>query len=228
VVLTAAMRPASATLSDGPENLWQAFALALHPGAQGVMVAMNGHIWAGHEVRKAHTWRLDAFNAGDAGPLGHIVHLGSERVVRLLRPWPVAPAFIAQALQEQMKNGLKPQDWPVVELVHSHAQAHAQVVHALLKARQAGMPLDGLVVAATGSGTLHAALQDGLMQAQAQGVLVWVASRVAAGGCLPAPGHAPFPHTGACTPAQARVALVVHLMQQWACGPGWPERTFTP
>ena len=46
VVLTAAMRPASALFSDGPQNLLDAVRVAQHPGAQGVVVAQAGRIAA--------------------------------------------------------------------------------------------------------------------------------------------------------------------------------------
>ncbi|MBC7941742.1 MAG: asparaginase, partial [Chitinophagaceae bacterium] len=84
VVLTAAMRPASSLQADGPQNLLDAVTLAREPGARGVLVVVGGRVFAGDEVRKVDAYRLDAFDAGPAGPLA----LVQEGTVRALRPWP--------------------------------------------------------------------------------------------------------------------------------------------
>jgi L-asparaginase len=59
VVLTGAMRPATALMPDGPQNLVDAFTLAAVPGAQGVLAVMGGAVHGGAEVRKQHSYRLD-------------------------------------------------------------------------------------------------------------------------------------------------------------------------
>jgi L-asparaginase len=69
----------------------------------------------------------------------------------------------------------------------------------------------GLVVAATGNGTLHHALEAALREAQAAGLVVWRSSRCLAGAVLAKPGDV-FPTAGALTPVQARVELMLELM----------------
>ncbi|HNG79755.1 MAG TPA: asparaginase, partial [Burkholderiaceae bacterium] len=57
LVMTAAMRPADALMSDGPQNLLDAIGLAASGAPQGlggVLLAMGGRVWAGAELRKVH------------------------------------------------------------------------------------------------------------------------------------------------------------------------------
>ena len=125
VVLTAAMRPATAPSPDGPQNLVDAVLLAGGAGgAVGVVAVLAGVIHAGVDLRKLHGYRVDAFSSGDAGPLA----LVQDGVVRGLRPWPAsAPAFGA-ALQTD------PADWPAVDIVTSHAGARGATLDALVTA----------------------------------------------------------------------------------------------
>src|SRR3990167_328161 len=86
VVFTCAMRPATALVPDGPQNLVDALAVASHPGAQGVVLVCAGKIHSAADVSKVHTYRVDGFDSGDAGPLG----CGSNGLVQLSRPRPLA------------------------------------------------------------------------------------------------------------------------------------------
>jgi L-asparaginase len=197
VVLTAAMRPATSLQADGPQNLLDAVTLAREPGAHGVLALLAGRAFAGDEVRKTHPYRLDAFDAGDAGPIALI----EDGRVRRLRDWPSPPA---QPLLDRI--GIDVAQWPRVDIVASHAGAGERAVRALL-----AHGVDGLVVAATGNGTLHASLEAALLEAQARGVRVLVATRCSGGGLVGA-ADARFASAGALTPAQARVALLLDLL----------------
>jgi L-asparaginase len=70
VVFTCAMRPATALVPDGPQNLLDAVVLAGHDEVGGVVVVCAGLVHAAEHVAKVHTYRVDAFDSGDAGPLG--------------------------------------------------------------------------------------------------------------------------------------------------------------
>lgn len=72
VVITGAMRPATATSADGPLNLYQAIALACSDDAKnhGTLVAFSDSIYSGRDVQKVNTFKTDAFNVRDFGCLG--------------------------------------------------------------------------------------------------------------------------------------------------------------
>ncbi|MDP1792135.1 MAG: asparaginase [Methylibium sp.] len=197
VVLTGAMRPATAVQADGPQNLLDAVALAREPGAAGVCVVFAGSVFGAFDVRKRHTHRLDAFGAGDDGAIALIEGGG----VRRLRDWPAGLPLGIEVLE-------RPEPW--VEIVISHAGASGAVVEALRAQR-----VDGLVVAGTGNGSLHHALEAALRTAQAAGVPVQRCTRVADGAVLPT-GHDALPISDARTPAQARIELMLTLMARGA------------
>lgn len=197
VVITGAMRPATAVAPDGPQNLADAVAVALTPGARGVVAVCAGTVHAAQDVAKQHTYRLDAFTSGDAGPLGYV----EERAVRLLRPWPAGAA--PAGTLERVLGAVR---WPRVEIVMSHAGADGALVEALVA--QGG---DGLVVAATGNGSVHAHLEAALVRAQASGVKVVRASRCAQGRVQDTP-HDRLPHAGGLSPVKARIALLLELL----------------
>jgi L-asparaginase len=198
VVLTAAMRPATSLQADGPANLCDAVTVARSPGARGVMVVMAGTVFHPQAVRKHHTWRLDAFAAGDDGAVGHVV----DGCLHRSRPWPVACALGLTCLPPPGTP------WPRVEVVMNHAGADGRVVELLM-----ADGVDGLVLAGTGNGTLSDPLARAARRAQAAGVVVWRASRCAAGGVVGG-GPGDFYPAGALSPAQARVSLTLALLAQ--------------
>ena len=198
VVLTAAMRPATALLRDGPQNLLDAVAVACEPGAAGVVVAVAGVVWDARELRKLHTYRLEAFGAGDAGWIARV----EEGRLRRQRDWPAGQPLGLARLPADAGA------WPAVEILTSHAGASGTLVRAAVAAG-----VRGLVIASTGNGTLHHALEAALRDAQAAGVVVWRSSRCLAGAVLAKPGDI-FPTTGTLTPVQARVELVLALMNE--------------
>jgi L-asparaginase len=206
VVLTCAMRPATALSPDGPQNVRDAIAVASANGAQGVVAVCAGTVHSAFDVQKIHTYRLDAFASGDAGPVAYV----EEGAVRSLRGWPASPHQHARELFERMTRAA---GWPRVEIVMSHAQARGSLIDALVRERQSGAaePIEGLVLAATGNGTLHFALEEAALRAQAAGIAVVRATRCMQGRILSAP-NAPLRDAGAFTPVKARIALALELM----------------
>lgn len=196
VVLTGAMRPATASAPDGPQNLADALAVAAHPEASGVLVAFAGAVHGARDVQKVHSYRTDAFRSGDAGPLAWV----EEGGLRVLRPWPRTQVLRTVAALPP------PAAWPRVEIVTSHAGAGGALVQALV---QGGV--DGIVAAGTGNGTLHHALEAALVAAQQQGVAVRRASRCAQGRVRVA-GTPPLPAAEGLSPVKARIALLLELM----------------
>ena len=94
----------------------------------------------------------------------------------------------------------------------SHTDNDGAMLRALLAQRSQGAyTLDGLVVAGTGNGSLHAGLEGALSEAQAQGVRVLVSSRCAYGQVIAAKGMG-GPETSGWSPVKARVALTLDLL----------------
>ena len=206
VVLTCAMRPATALNSDGPQNIRDAIAVALTPGAKGVVAVCAGTLHTAMDVQKIHTYRLDAFDSGDAGPLGYV----EEGAVRLLKNWPLAPESIAY---NAIKNIDIQSNWPRVEMVMNHAGASALMVDALLAQSASGQvePVRAIVVAGTGNGSLHHDLEAALLRAQASGVAVRRSTRCAMGQVIPVL-NAAIAHSEGLSPVKARIALMLELM----------------
>ena len=206
VVLTCAMRPATALNSDGPQNIRDAIAVALTPGAKGVVAVCAGTVHTAMDVQKIHTYRLDAFSSGDAGPLGYV----EEGVVRLLKNWPLTFVSITY---DAIKNVDHENNWPRVEIVMSHAGAGALIVDALLaqSASRQVAPVRGIVVAGTGNGSLHQDLEAALLRAQASGVAVRRSTRCSMGQVIPVL-NASIAHSEGLSPVKARIALMLELM----------------
>lgn len=196
LVLTAAMRPATALSADGPQNLLDAVTVAREPGAQGVVIVFGGKVIAGTDLRKVHGYRVDAFDAGDAGPLAVL----EDGRLRSFRNWPAPVTWRDDALT------IEPTDWPAVDIVTSHAGARAPVIDALVAAGAAG-----IVIAGTGNGSVHRALREAAARAEARGVRVWRSSRCQLGGVVGTTDGA-LPSAGPLTPVQARVELLLELL----------------
>ncbi|MFO1268832.1 MAG: hypothetical protein U1F67_20010 [Rubrivivax sp.] len=96
--------------------------------------------------------------------------------------------------------------WPVVDIVTSHAGARGDVIDALVRAGARGV-----VIAGTGNGSVHRALVEAARRAEAAGVAVRRASRCQLGGVV---GERPdaLPAAGMLTAPQARIELMLDLM----------------
>ena len=203
VVLTGARRPASSRQADGPGNLRDAVALAQEPGAHGVLVVMAGTVHGAADVRKAHPHRIEAFSSGDVGPLARFEEDGR---LRRLRAWPGGDALGIAMLDAD------PATWPLVEIVTSHAGSGGALIDALARGGA-----KGVVIATTGNGTVHEAIERALRDAAWAGMSVLRATRCGEGAILDAgDGDGAWPSAGALTPAKARVELLLRRM----AGPG--------
>lgn len=204
VVLTGAMRPASSLMPDGPQNMLDALTVATHPGAAGVMVVFAGAVHSATEVQKVHTYRLDAFDSGDAGPLAYV----EEGVVRMVRNGPSEKA--ATAGFTVPSEGAR---WPRVEIIMNYAGAGPLMVDSLLfHGLGSDDPLRGIVVAATGNGSVHQDLEAALLRARASGVSVVRATRCTRGRVLPGNTET-LPDSAGLSAVKARIAMMLTLMQ---------------
>ena len=212
VVFTYAMRPVTALNADGPQNIRDAITVALMPRACGVLAVCAGAVHSAAHLQKVHPYRLDAFNSGDAGPLGYV----EEGAVRMLKQWflrPVGALASEHHSQKAINNIASSMRWPRVEILMNYAGAGALTVDALLVqlASQQGAALRGIVVAGTGNGTVHEELEAALLRAQACIVAVRRSTRCAMGQLILAP-NAALPHSEGLSPVKARIALMLELM----------------
>lgn len=196
VVLTAAMRPATALQTDGPQNLLDAVAVAADVRAQGVLTVFAGAVHGPEQIRKVHSYKVDAFASADGG----LVAVVEEGVLRPLGAWPGTEDGLG------LSRIHKPVEaWPRVQIVLNHVSADGSVVQALL-----AQGVDGLVVAGTGNGTLSLPLEQALRVAQDQGVKVLRSTRCDAGPVTPS--TAALPSAGALSPVKARIELMLELL----------------
>lgn len=207
VVFTCAMRPATALVPDGPQNLLDAVTVARHPEVSGVVVVCAGEVHAARHVAKVHSYRVDAFDSGDAGPLACV----EEGEVR----WFKQPAKIAASSvpDGRLERVLQAEALPRVQLVTSHADADGALVRALMLAGDADPSLrsQGIVVAATGNGTVHRDLAQALSDAAARGVRVVRSTRCARGRVIPDAANS-MPDSAGLSPVKARLALALSLL----------------
>lgn len=204
VVLTAAMRPATAVDADGPQNLADALTVAAWAAQHkqpSVVVSFAGCVWAGVDARKAHSWHMDAFDGGENEALASIEN---GQVKSVQATWPQPLGWCPQ--------GPWPQALPTVLLLTAYANAQANEVNAYLQTPA----VQGVVLACTGHGSWPMAWSASLREARANGVAIWRSTRVARGGVNDARNAflSDWPAAGSLTPAQARLALSLAL---WCC-----------
>lgn len=198
VVLTGAMRPATAISADGPMNLWQAVRVAADPdaGGRGVLVVMNGQIDAAGTVTKGNANTLQAFRSSGCGPLGFIV---DESIT-----WRYC-GVTKQHFSAEMLTHL-----PKVSIIYGYVGGDDGLfVKAALRDGA-----KGLVYAACGNGSVPDKLAGLLQDAAASGVPVVIATRCG-GGVVVLPEDmtekAGFIAGGLLNPQKAKILLQLAL-----------------
>ena len=205
VVLICAMQPADSPTADGPGNLRDALLLAQHPAFKGVALVCAGKAHHPQHLQKIRTDQDDAFSSGLSQPLAQM-HKGQW----LLRE--PADQLPRNGRTPDLQTLLNTADWPRVEWVSNHDSADGEMVMSLLAgSSKAKRPLRGLVVAATGSGTISVGMENALIQARAVGVEVWVSSRCVWGQARFYEDK-PYGVATSLNPAKAMVALSLSLL----------------
>lgn len=168
VVITGAMRPATATSADGPMNLHQSIALAGNPQARGkgVLVVFSDGIFGGRDVRKISTIQTDAFSASDFGCMGYMVDGVPHLFNASVKPHTLATEFDASDLEEL----------PPVAVAYFAVDADPGVLryHAEHGAK-------GIVVAGAGAGCYSTPWNNTIIELGKCGIPVVRASRIGAG-----------------------------------------------
>lgn len=196
VVLTGSMRPATAILSDGSQNLADAISVASTKGMSGVTVAFAGVVHSAAHLQKMHTYRLDAFGSGDCGPIGYV----EEGRLRLVGSWPASdPAKRPIQLPPTAS-------WPRVEILLNHAGADGRLALSMI-----GSGVAGIVIAGTGNGSISTALEAALGRCVESGIRVLRVSRCPWGPLISQPEEE-FPGANGLTAAKARIELMLDLI----------------
>lgn len=200
LVLTGAMRPATAVSADGPMNLLNAVRLAAHPSAKGkgVLVMMNDTIFGARNVTKGNTLSLDTFRSPD-GPLGYM----NDGIPC----WCALPVRVPKGRTPFDVKGLTA--LPKVYIVYGHAGADGAMVKAAVS-----MGAEGIVYAGTGNGSVHREDEKALAEVAAKGIPVVRSSHAGSGSVISAePSYEKegFIQGGSLSPQKARILLSLAL-----------------
>lgn len=138
VILTGSMRPATANSADGPQNLYEAIALAASRDAigKGVLVVFSDAIYSADRIQKVNCFRPDAFGGRDFGCIGYM----QDCIPKFLQN----PVYNHTVHTEFLTYSLK--QIPRVEIAYFYTDADPGVLD-----YYASMA-EGIVIAGAGSG----------------------------------------------------------------------------
>ncbi len=194
VVLTAAMRPATAIGADGPLNLLEALYVA-GVDAFGVLVVLDSKVYSGNEVVKISTMGTNAFSSGHLGVLANI----ESFYIKWLRACPL-PQIICNP--ECLPD--KEEDWPWIEIVYSGVGVTQKLLNVLMNQK-----IDGIVISGTGNGTIHESLLEGAEKCKRKGIPIIKSTRVPFGDIL---GESVLSTSLYSIPSKARIHLVLSIL----------------
>jgi L-asparaginase len=195
------MLPSNHPQADGPLNLQAALRWAqmdLETCPAGIFGIFAGRVCLARDLAKRHTSDL---NAPLRDSLSSPIHL-------------INPSWLSRIRRIQADSGLDlaipPEDaWPWVEILTSHPGARPEAISHWLN-----QPIQGLVIAGTGMGGVHAAWIEPLHTLAEKGVAIAKASRVGAGHVhlhLPEADPANWAAAGSLSAPKARIALQLAL-----------------
>jgi len=202
VVLVGAMRPSSAISADGYLNVLNAVRVAADSTSRGrgALLVMNDTIYGGRDVTKTATYRVQALQGRDIGPLGYAD--GDGKVVyyhQTARKHTVDTEFDVRNLQSL----------PRVDVVVSYVGADGTMIDAAVAAGA-----KGIISAGTGAGRPTPAEDEALDRASKKGVMICQCSRVGSGRVVRSPSliRRGFVAADNLQPWKARILLSLALM----------------
>lgn len=168
VVLTGSMRSATEVSADGPANLLNAVRVAVSPEAvgRGALVALNEEVHSARAVRKTDNRRVQTFESGELGLVGHA---DPDSVVFYRRP--ARPHTVDTEFRIDLLDAL-----PRVDLVTDYTGYKGETVDFLL-----AQGARGVVIASFAGRRLSAGATEAALRAVRSGAVVVVASRIPAG-----------------------------------------------
>ena len=207
VIVTGAMRQATAIGADGPANLFNAIRAAASAGAasRGTLVLLNDEIFTARSVAKLNTVRTDAFEAPVSGVEGVVDPDGIVFFHKPERTDCTKPIFDVATVSA----------FPRVDIVYVYAGADSVMIQAAVDAGA-----KGLIVAGAGAGASTPGQSAALARARDKGVFILTSSRTGSGRVAPgrvggaagtATQRAPQSGAGTLNPQKARVLLMLGL-----------------
>jgi L-asparaginase len=205
VVMTGAMRPATAVSADGPLNLYNAVAVAADPDAagRGVLVVMNDRVHGAHSLTKTNTTSVETFLSPINGLIGIVNYGQTQYFRRPFRKHTHRSAFSIEGVDEL----------PRVDILYACADMPADLIDCSV-ARGAA----GIVIAGDGNGNMNAATVARAARAAAQGLFVVRSSRVPTGkvgrNVEVDDDRLQFIVSDELNPAKARILLMLALLEK--------------
>lgn len=198
VVITGAMRPATALSPDGPFNLYQAVALAVSPEAagKGVLAVFSDAIYSARDVQKGSTFHVDAFSSDDFGCLGYIRDTKPYFYNAPVKKHTVDSEFSVDCITEL----------PKVAISYFHVDADPETL------RFQYMKSDGLIIAGAGNGEMSLLWDREMQKFESIGKPIVITSRIHDGIVTL---HRQVPHNvfsgDTLNPQKARILLMLAL-----------------
>ena len=168
VVLTAAMRPATAMSADGPLNFYNAVAVAANKNAagRGVLVVINDWIHDAESLTKTSTTAVQTFMSPLEGLIGTVAY-GKADFYRN----PIGKHTTTSEFSLQGVTAL-----PRVDIIMAHENMDGALINAAVAAGA-----KGIVIAGVGNGNLTKPAVDALAAQAKKGIMCVRASRVVTG-----------------------------------------------
>lgn len=201
VIITGAMRPATATSADGPFNLYQAICLAINDESydQGVLALFSNTIYSGRDIQKVNNFKIDAFDQKSLGCLGYMQDNEAYYYTKTNKKHTIYSIF----------NG-RIDTLPDVAIVYFYTGASSDILYYLAKENK------GIVIAGSGSGNYSQEWLAAIEDLSKQGIVFVRSSRISQGIvydndvfdphqlCIPA---------NTLSPQKARVLLMLSLLK---------------
>lgn len=197
VVMTAAMRPATAISADGPLNLLSAVRVAADPNARGrgVMMVLNDRIGSARFTTKQNSTVPDTFGAREEGFIGQIV---SDQVYFETR------SDKRHTVQSEFAGAL-PATLPDVVIIPGYQDDPRYMFDAAIAHHAAG-----IIFAGSGAGSVSVRSAEGIREAERAGIIVVRATRTGS-GIVPVDHDQPGLVSDSLNPWKARILLMLGL-----------------